>query len=242
MSHLPGGVILLRLIRSYRFYKKVGGIKIPKGIFTHIYEKNRWGDVESRSGEGSTILYTENIRKEIPQLMKKLGVRRLLDAPCGDYTWFQLIPRDNGTIYVGGDIVRPLVIRNQQAFGNANTRFVEIDITKDPVPNADLWLCRDALFHFSYRDIFRTINNFLQSDVEYFLTSSHTEWAENMDIPTGSFRLLNLALPPFNFCKPMVAVDDWVEGYPVRKLCLWYKPVLRECLVANKAFARMTKR
>lgn len=198
LLRLPGGMNLLRLVRSYRFYKRVGGIKIPKDIFTHIYERNRWGDGESLSGTGSTIQYTENIRREIPQLVNRLGVHRLLDAPCGDYNWFRLIPRDSGFFYIGGDIVKPLILKNEETFGNANTRFMELDITSDPLPIADLWMCRDALLHFSFEDIFRTIDNFLHSDIRHFLASSHTECTQNTDIPTGSFRLLNLELPPFN--------------------------------------------
>jgi len=226
LLRVPGGTKLQRLVRSYRLYRSVGGIKAPKGIFSRIYEKNNWGDSESFSGEGSTIHYTENIRREIPKLMKKLGAHRLLDAPCGDYNWFRLIPRDEGDFYLGGDIVRALVLRNQQTFGNANTCFMELDITRDPLPSVDLWLCRDALFHFSYQDIFRTINNFLNSDIKYLLTSSHLECARNTDIPTGYYRQLNLELPPFSFCPPAASIDDWIEGYPIRKLCLWSKPAL----------------
>ena len=241
LLRMPGGMNLLRRLRSYRFYKRVGGIKSSEDIFTHIYHKNRWGNGESLSGSGSTIQYTENIRKEIPQLINKLGVHRLLDAPCGDYNWFRLIPRNEGVFYIGGDIVKSLILRNQETFGNANTRFMELDITGDPLPGADLWMCRDALLHFSFRDIFRTVDNFLRSDIKYFLASSHTEWAQNTDIPTGSFRLLNLELPPFNFCKPTACIDDWIEGHPVRKLCLWEKQTLHDCLASNKGLSRMGK-
>jgi len=157
LLRIPGGTKLQKLVRYFRLYRSVGGIKSRKDLFTHIYEKNNWGDSESLSGEGSSVRYTENIRKVIPQLMDKLGVHRLLDAPCGDYNWFRLIPREDDDFYVGGDIVRALVLRNQQAFGNPNTSFIELDITRDPLPNADLWLCRDALFHFCIRTSFEPL-------------------------------------------------------------------------------------
>ena len=76
----------------------------------------------------------------IPALLKQLGVRYLLDAPCGDYNWFRLIVRESGFSYVGGDIVSPLVKKNQEAYGNDDTRFVVLDIPKDTFPEADLWL------------------------------------------------------------------------------------------------------
>lgn len=133
LLRLPGGVNLLRRIRSRRFYRKLG-VKAPKEVFTKIYEDNCWNSDESRSGDGSTKEYTENIRREIPQLIRNLGVKRVLDAPCGDYNWFRLIERENGFTYVGGDIVKPLILRNQTQYGSPDTAFVELDITKDPLP------------------------------------------------------------------------------------------------------------
>ena len=40
---------------------------------------------------------------------------------------------------------------------------------------------------------------------------------------TGHFRLMNLALPPFSFCKPILRIGDWIEGTPARHLALWEK-------------------
>ena len=241
MLRLPGGMRLRRLVHAHRFYRSVGGRKAPADIFSHIYEANRWGENESLSGSGSTVRYTENIRREIPRLIAELNVRRLLDAPCGDFNWFRLIPRLNGFSYLGGDIVPPLVQKNQNIFGDATTRFIELDIIKAPLPVADLWLCRDALFHFSYDDIFRTIRNFLRSDIRYLLTSTHSECRENVDIPTGSFRLLNLELPPFNLGSAEIYIDDWIEGFPVRKLGLWEKDKLGAWLANNSAFRKVNR-
>jgi len=61
------------------------------------------------------------------------------------------------------------------------------------------------------------------------------ECTENTDIPTGYYRQLNLELPPFGFCKPMVYIDDWIEGYPVRKLCLWSRQALGSCVASNQS-------
>ena len=33
--------------------------------------------------------------------------------------------------------------------------------------------------------------------------------------------MLNLELPPFNFGPATQYVDDYVDGFPVRKLALW---------------------
>ncbi|MHB1100517.1 MAG: hypothetical protein ACYCZR_13275, partial [Burkholderiales bacterium] len=59
--------------------------------------------------------------------------------------------------------------------------------------------------------------------------------------PTGSFRPLNLEKAPFSFCKPERTIDDWVEGFPVRKLCLWKREYLHSCLEKNKHFVHDKK-
>ena len=212
-----------------------------QAVFTDIYKDNTWEDAESRSGPGSTLQYTENIRREIPRLVSRLGVRLILDAPCGDYNWFKLIPRTNLS-YIGGDIVASIVSSNQNEHGNQNTRFMFLDIMRDELPTADLWLCRDCLFHFSNTDIFLTIDNFLRSDIKYLLTSTHPECKENRDIKTGSFRQLNLELPPFNFHKAIHYMEDWIEGFPPRQLALWDREGLAKVLASNRLLRRARSR
>lgn len=236
LSWIPGGDSILR---TSRYYKHKILFKDKEKLFTFYYKTNAWGSQESVSGYGSTIKYTENIRKEIPGLIRQLGVHRILDAPCGDYNWFRLIPRGKSVHYVGGDIVETLITRNQQLFANENTCFVKLDITKDGLPDADLWLCRDCLFHLSNEDIFNTIDNFFRSDIRYFLTSTHTRCSLNTDILTGCFRQLNLELPPFSFCPPILFIDDWIEGYPVRKLGLWKRDMLFDALACNQGLREM---
>jgi SAM-dependent methyltransferase len=239
LRHLPGGRILLQKVRIYRFHKSLRKFPNSKAIFNHYYKTRFWGSAESVSGPGSTIKYTENARRGIAEVIKRLPVHRLLDAPCGDYNWFRLIQRDKDVQYIGGDIVDSLIAENATKYGNQNTSFLQIDITHDPLPCSDLWICRDVFLHFSYRDIFLTMNNFVRSNIRYFLTTSYINAGKNTDIPTGSARPVNLQLPPFNFCKPMEYIDDYVEGCPVRCLCLWERKALLETLLHNQEFRRL---
>lgn len=242
---IPGGRAILRarahLVRmpsQYAERRRLASIGKSEQVFLHHYETNEWESNESVSGPGSTINYTENIRREIPRLVGKLAIQTILDAPCGDYNWFKLIKWDKEISYIGGDIVQPLVESNQSSYGNQNVKFIKIDIMQDVLPAADLWLCRDCLFHLSQHDIMLVIDNFLRSDIRYLLTTTYSECDENWDIPTGSFRLLNLQLPPYSFCKPITMIDDWIEGHPVRHLALWDQESLRASLANNKAYLR----
>src|SRR5688572_9182835 len=161
LTKLPGGVRLIEMMRT----------QSNEELFAHYYENNVWGDPESVSGSHSTVKYTDNIRRELPALIASLGLKRILDAPCGDFNWFRLVPRPADVAYVGTDIVEALVERNQRSFGNANTSFRKLDIITDPLPQADLWMCRDCLFHFSDANIARALANFARSDIRYLLTT-----------------------------------------------------------------------
>jgi SAM-dependent methyltransferase len=220
--NLPGGAGVLTSIRQ-RFFQH---FRNTADVFTHHYYRNHWGNNESRSGWGSTLEYTENIRREIPRLMESLGVKSILDAPCGDFNWFRRIPREEDVYYTGGDVVAPLVSKNNEQFGNHNTRFVVLDITTSRLPDADFWLCRDCLFHLPISDIHRVLDRFRDSNIRYLLTSVHPECRENIDIFAGDFRLLNLRIAPFNLCPPLLVIEDWIPGYPIRQLALWERSML----------------
>ena len=226
---LPGGEKLYQERARRRRERRLARLGDPEARFTHFYLTNKWKNRESRSGPGSTLEYTRQIRMELPGLFERFGVASVLDAPCGDYHWFRHVERP-GVQYIGGDIVRPLVDANQRQYGDERTEFLHLDIVNDALPKADLWLCRDCLPHLSNADIERVIENFLRSDIRYWLTSVHPECLENRDIPTGSFRGLNLECDPFRFGPPLLRIDDWIEGFPVRQLALWE----REAVAANR--------
>jgi hypothetical protein len=216
-------------------------LRNAKDVFNYIYERNMWGNAESVSGPGSTLEYTENIRKELPILAKKLDLSVILDAPCGDYNWFGAIDWKNEITYIGGDIVEPLIKSNDTHHANDNISFICLDVVNDVLPKSDLWLCRDCLFHLPILDIMLTLDNFLRSDIRYLLTSTHPACSMNSDITTGAFRRLNLDLPPFSLCKPITMLDDWIEGYPLRMLALWEREELRKSLASNQLFQQVIK-
>lgn len=238
LGAVPGGRFVHRLLSEHRQRRRLAQIGNARAIFDHHYATNEWRCEESASGQGSTIQYTENIRKEIPRLVHTLGVRSVLDAPCGDFNWFRLVAFDPEIDYVGGDIVEALVARNRSMWEKPNRRFICLDIVHDSLPGADLWLCRDCLFHLSNDDVMLAFANFLRSDIRYLLTSTHADCDRNQDISTGAFRLLNLELPPFSLGSPVERIDDWIDGYPVRHLALWR----REDLAGNERLQESIRR
>jgi 2-polyprenyl-3-methyl-5-hydroxy-6-metoxy-1,4-benzoquinol methylase len=181
--------------------------------FSEIYSKNIFGGKESRSGEGSNLVQTTEIRRELPKLLKEFGIKTFLDAPCGDWFWMRETALGVEK-YTGVDIVNSLIEKNQQQFGNDTINFVSLNLVEDPLPQSDLIFCRDCLVHLTYCDIQTIVKNFKNSKSTYLLTTTFTNRTDNADlIGNDIWRPLNLVLPPFNFPKPLKLIDEKCTEY-----------------------------
>jgi hypothetical protein len=176
-------------------------------IFTDIYIANRWADPESRSGPGSSVFRTRLIRPALSQLFRDVGVRSVLDVPCGDFNWMRLteMPR---VLYTGVDVVPEIVQRNLDLYSGEWRCFVCLNMIVDPLPSADLILCRDGLVHLSFADIASSLLQMRSSGAKYLLATTFEAHAENCDIQTGEWRPLNLQLPPLSFPPPIRKIWD----------------------------------
>lgn len=211
-----------------RFYheKVIFRMASKESVFTSIWKNNYWSDDESVSGPGSTLTYTESIREELPKLIKQYSFNNVFDAPCGDFTWMKEVLKEVSVNYIGGDIVKGIVNKNNEVHGGPNISFMVFDITSQTFPKSDLWICRDVLFHLSHKDIVSTLQQFVKSDVPYLLTTTHINHNQfaNSNILTGDFRLIDLFAPPYNFPKDVLyRFDDYIDQHPAREMCLFTK-------------------
>lgn len=176
-------------------------------IFNKIYKVNNWGDSQSVSGPGSNLQNTENLRKELPLILKELDIKSFLDIPCGDFFWMKEItlPLDS---YIGADVVDELIARNRRFYGNEKKKFINLDITIDKLPDVDAVFCRDCLPHLSFNLIKASIRVIKHSNSKYLFTSTYISCKENKDIYIGGFRPVNLQIMPFNFPNPMKIISD----------------------------------
>lgn len=228
-----------RKARYKRFKAGLGNAGDARAVFSEIYEGNLWNDVESRSGAGSTMAYTAGIRAALEDLLKRRGIGAFLDAPCGDFHWMSAVPMP-GVQYIGGDIVPALVAATAEKHADANRSFVTLDITRDPLPAADLWMCRDCLFHLSYADIARALQRFTESSIPLVLFTTYIvppggATFTNRNISTGDARPIDLRAPPFNFPEPVERFDDWVPPFTPREMGLWTREQLLPVAAAMKA-------
>ncbi len=207
----------------------------PRVIFALIHRLNFWNDPESVSGPGSTLEYTANLRQHLPVVFQQNGVRTLFDAPCGDFIWMRQVMATNSIFYIGGDIVPALVKTNQATCGDSRTSFILHDITRDPFPAADLWFCRDCLFHLTNQQILSALRNFATSSVPLVLLTNDRGLTpfENIDIRTGDCRPLNLGAPPFNLPTTVLyRIPEGPEPNTGREMCLWSREQISAALPA----------
>ncbi len=208
---------LRRLLRHPKAY-----LRSMEGRFTRIYRENRWRDQESKSGPGSNLPQTAAIRRELPGLLTELGIKSMLDIPCGDFNWMKQadLPLEH---YTGGDIVAEMIRENQRLYGDDRHSFLQLDLTRDDLPRAEIVLCRDCLVHLSFADGLRALRQIRRSGAEYLLCTTFVEVANNTDIITGDWRAINLQLPPYNLPAPVRLIDEECpeEQYRDKRLGLW---------------------
>jgi hypothetical protein len=203
-----------------------------KSRFDRIATDNLWGSDESLSGAGSEVARTEQYRQALVRLIWGECFHSLFDAPCGDLNWMPLVLDQVEVDYVGGDISPALIQRNRERYPALN--FVEFDITSDDFPEADVWHCRDCLFHLSYRDIELALRNFARSDIPHALITSHSGLIRNVDVESGGWRYLDLRRPPFNLPGPRQLLPDYQFGDLPRFVGLWSRDQIEQALSRNR--------
>jgi hypothetical protein len=193
-------------------------------IFTTHADLYRQHNDESISGPGSSLAQTQVLRERLPLVLAQLGVRSLLDAPCGDYNWLKHV-RLGIAEYIGADVLTEVVAENQARHGDSEKRFIRADLLCDSVPTADLVLCRDLLPHLSYEEILAVLRNLRRSGATYLLTTTFTQPRPNQDTSGGRWRTLNLWLPPFNFPAARLTINEGCTeaggAYADKSLALW---------------------
>jgi len=192
--------------------------------FERIYSTNLWSDPSTRSGTGSSLDSTRVVRRDLPRALRQLDSRVLLDAPCGDFIWMQHVDL-SGIEYIGGDIVPSIVTDDQNLYGNETRRFIEVDLTRDELPDADVLLCRDCLVHLSYANIRAILANIARSKVRYILMTSFPGRGDNKDIEDGDWRPLDFEAAPFFFPPPVLTILEECEeeegSYADKSLVAW---------------------
>lgn len=197
------------LVSNFRVWlrRKKLARRRPSEIFTNYFHNNKWGDPESRSGKGSNLESTSELRPKLEALIEELNIKSFVDVPCGDYFWMQHVEMP-GVDYLGGDIVAPMIEENRAKYAKDGVRFEVVDLIRGPVPAADIIFVRDCLVHLSNTHVADALRNIHASGGKYLLTTVFVNASENEDISTGQWRELDLRKAPFNLPEPEQLVDE----------------------------------
>lgn len=172
--------------------------------FTDIYENgwDRYEDGSPSSGWGSLV---ENVRPYMEFLVEFMNtnqIQSVVDVGCGDWAFSRYI--DWGDIdYIGIDVVKSVIERNQQQFIAPNITFIHGDILTMDLPPGDLLICKEVLQHLRNKDIIQFLKKIKK--FKHCLITNDIRIGEahvgrrNKDIPhRGPNRPLDLSKPPFN--------------------------------------------
>ena len=211
-----------------------------EAVFTLHNRIGFWGtDRESQSGFGSSHKATKVVRRRLLPLLEKFEIKRLLDAPCGDFHWASLVDW-SGIEYTGLDIDRSVIEKNSQHFRTANVNFLAGDLAKTKLENYDAVLCRDCLFHLPSKMAKEVLFNFRNSGIKYLISTYFPEQKQNGEIDLGGWYPINLCISPFKLPPPIEHfVDDPLPlvrlvGNPVLGGAAWRLLDLRSRLLTGK--------
>jgi SAM-dependent methyltransferase len=206
-----------------------GRTRDARETFRLAHRTHHWRGV-SRSGPGSDSVQTARIAAALPELCARLGVERMLDLPCGDFSWMAGVDLP-GITYVGADIVPEVVAANVERYAGPGRSFLELDVVRSRLPAADLMLCRDCLVHLSLDDALSAVGNVARSDIHFLLATTFPAEPDNLDITTGDWRPLDLTKPPFAFPPPTELLNEGCTenggAFADKSLGLWPVAALR---------------
>ena len=174
--------------------------------FTHVFQENLWGAIETVSGFGSRKDSLSVVEALSALKMAKTNVdfMSINDIPCGDFNWIEVFLKSAPEVcYRGYDIVSTLIKRNRISY--PSYWFGMLDITSTSPPYADLIFSKDLFNHLTYEDINKAIGNMKKSDAKYLLASNNFDFP-NQELPAnigGCSRYLDLCAEPFNLPSPI---------------------------------------
>lgn len=157
----------------------------------------QWGHT---SGPGSDPFYTADYRTLISKFIRLNAVNSVVEVGCGDWQFSRFIDF-SGASYTGFDVVDSIIRSNLTRYQTDQIGFRLMPSELTDVPSANLLIMKDVLQHLS-DEIINTFRTLVFPKFKHcLLTNSYRklDTPQNLDIPTGEFRCLDLTKSPFSF-------------------------------------------
>ena len=211
---IPDSILLLRI----KLINKKWGVKNKnlKELFSSIYLNNLWNTENQSndtfySGIGSRDKDTiSQYQNKIKDFFKSLKYElKVLDLGCGDfYIHSDLVDLSNN--YIAIDIVPELIEYNKKKYSNSKVSFLNLDITKDNLPEANIVLIREVFQHLSNKNINKVLENIKKNNYKHIILTEvlplNNNFIVNKDFLDGPHTRMSflesgidITKNPFNF-------------------------------------------
>jgi hypothetical protein len=197
-----------------------------EAVFTQIFNARggTWGGIETASGSGSDLAATVRIRRELPTMLRRLGIRSMVDAPCGEMNWMRRLEYKFES-FVGIDVVPAIIRALKEESWPGWYHFQVGNLATDILPRADLVFCRDCLVHLPFERIAAATRLFKQAGFLYVIATTFPMRSANQDCRLGLWRPLNMSVEPFCWMEPLLLLPERDSGdgfdYPDKSLGVW---------------------
>lgn len=104
--------------------------------FDKIYEAEIWsfpdwdgeGGFGVKSGFGSTLHQTVDIRNYLDMIISNYGIKGIIDVPCGDMNWIPHVRAmgNEGFCYFGGDVSQIMIDEQRGEFEHVDNMVFEV--------------------------------------------------------------------------------------------------------------------
>lgn len=181
---------------------------------------------ESLSGPGSNKYQASDARDFLQDSINKHSIKKILDLGCGDWNWMEDVDLQ-GAEYLGIDCDDDMIQQNLAKYGSDKIKFQVGDIFSVEIPDVDLVICRDVLFHVRQELALSLINKLKKIDDIFFFSTSFNQQDTNVDIQRycdiedwGYYRI-NLLQDPFNLDDTLIDSRSETAATSDRSVCLF---------------------
>eukprot|EP00414_Alexandrium_minutum_P002662 CAMPEP_0113820062 /NCGR_PEP_ID=MMETSP0328-20130328/1051_1 /TAXON_ID=39455 /ORGANISM="Alexandrium minutum" /LENGTH=271 /DNA_ID=CAMNT_0000787995 /DNA_START=76 /DNA_END=888 /DNA_ORIENTATION=+ /assembly_acc=CAM_ASM_000350 len=178
--------------------------------FTKIYATDAWG---KGSGAGSVPVHCLKWIEFVRQFIRKEKIESVVDLGCGDWQFSPYIYHDLNVNYTGYDVVLPVIEANRRKWADQAYRFEHLEFSTHvpEIRDADLYILKDVLQHWSSARVSRFLNEVLTSkpSLRFVLLCNCAEpedWPED-DIGDGGWRPLFAGRSPLREFSPTVLMQ-----------------------------------
>lgn len=181
---------------------------------------------ESLSGPGSSKYQARDAIDFLQDSISKYGFKKIIDLGCGDWNWMEDVDL-HGAEYLGIDCDDDMIQQNSTKYGSDKVKFQVGDIFSIDIPDADLVICRDVLFHVRQELALSLINKLKKIDDLFLLSTSFNQQDTNVgiqrycDIEDWGYYQINLLQDPFNLDDTLIDSRSETAATGDRSVCLF---------------------